>query len=172
MRFAQVPQRSGGPWGPQGPHEPPGAFLGPLGPQGPHQRHRGTQGEPPEPPRGSPGIFGKTRILASRRPPGLRGVSGLAAALPACRRPPPACRRPALGILADELARIRDMAGFFEAWRRLGADFERPGGGGGLAAAAAGLAAAPSPCFPASGCLRRFFPGKNNVFSAFFDIDP
>ena len=69
MRFAQVQQRSGGPWGPQGPHAPQGAFLGPLGPQGPLRGHRGTQGEPPEPPGGSPGIFGKTRILARNRPP-------------------------------------------------------------------------------------------------------
>ena len=121
--------------GPKGPHAPQRAFLGPLGPQGPLRGHRGTQGEPPEPPRGSGSIFGTPRILASRRPPGDLPAAGLPAALPAWRRPLEAWRRPALGILADELARFCDMAGFFEAWRRLWPDFERPGGG--LAAAAA-----------------------------------
>ena len=149
--------------GPQGPHAPQGAFLGPLGPQGPLRGHRGTQGKPPEPPRGSGSIFGTPRILASRRPPGDLPAAGLPAALPAWRRPLEAWRRPALGILADELARFCDMAGFFEAWRRLGADFERPGGG--LAAAAAGLAAAPSPCLRFSWYASGgFFPAKNAFF--------
>ena len=66
----RAPRAPHGPMGPQGPHAPQGAFLGPLGPQGPLQGHRGTQGEPPEPPGGSGDIFGKTRILASRWPPG------------------------------------------------------------------------------------------------------
>ena len=65
----RAPRAPHGPMGPQGPHAPQGAFLGPLGPQGPLRGHRGTQGEPPEPPGGSPGIFGKTRILARTRPP-------------------------------------------------------------------------------------------------------
>ena len=65
-----------GPWGPKGPMPPRGLFWA----QGPHQRHRGTQGKPPETPGGSGDIFGKTRILASRRPPASGAAGGLAAA--------------------------------------------------------------------------------------------
>ena len=137
--------------GPQGPHAPQGAFLGPLVPQRPLRGHRGTQGEPPEPPRGSGSIFWTPRILASRRPPGLRGGSGLAAALPAWRRPLEAWRRPALGILDDELARICDMAGFLNPGGPDMAGFLRPGGVQPLLS---------SKWFDSGG----FFPPKNDIF--------
>ena len=155
MRFAQVPQRSGGPWGPQGPHEPPRAFLGPLGPQGPLQGHRGTPGEPPEPPRGSGSIFGKTRIWTSRRPPGLRGGSGLAAAFSGLAAAP---RGLAASSSGHSRRRPRRILRHGRILRGLAADFERPGGrrrpGGGPKLLFEVLVV----------CLRRFFPGKKRVF--------
>ena len=127
---------------------PPGPFWAFGAPRAPPEAP-GDSGEAPGAPRRLREHFWDTPdfgLPASSRRPACRRLPE------AWRRPLEAWRRPALGILADELARFCDMAGFFEAWRRLWPDFSRPGG---LAAAAAGLAAAPSFCCSASGLPRR-----------------
>ena len=60
MRFAQVPQRSGGPWGPQGAPCPPGGIFGPFGaPRAPPEAPGDSGGAPgaPRSPPEAPGTF-------------------------------------------------------------------------------------------------------------------
>ena len=140
MRFAQVPQRSGGPWGPQGPHEAPRGIFGPFGAPRAPPGAPGDSGGAPGAPQRLPGHFWKNPDFGLPAAPGLRGGSGLAAA--------------PSGLAASSSRHSR---------RRTPQNLRHGRILRGLAAAA-GLAAAPSPCCLASGCLRRFFPAKNAFF--------
>ena len=158
-----------GPWGPKGPMPPGGHFWALWGPKGPTRGTGGLRGSPRSPPE-APGAFLEKPGFW---PPGGLPARGKISHRKVSSKGSQPRRDPSRDLRLDKLVPQKipspELSTKEKSKSRIffrnPAVWSSAGGGNSGLAAAAGLAAAPSPCCLASGCLRRFFSQQKMRFS-------